>query len=194
MQLSLDNEQELLQQLKLGNAAVFTQLYEAYSEKLYYATLSMVKDEAVAEELVQHIFTRIWQKRDTIEITENFAGYLYRTGQHTVYDFFRKVSRDKALYEKFAAVSTSAYTHIEEALLRKENAGLLQQMLDILPPQRKKVFQLCKLEGLSYKQAGEVLDISPSTVKDHLVKATKSMQDYLKGHPEIVFFLIILLR
>lgn len=188
------NESELLLQLRNGDEAAFTRLYHQYSAQLYYATLSMVKDETMAEELVQLIFTRIWQKRTSLQIEENFAGYLYRSSQHAVYDRFRKISRDKALRERFSNLATSHYTHIEEALLRKEHAGLLQQLLDLLPVQRRKVFQLCKMEGYSYKEAGEQLHIAPSTVKDHLTKATKAIQDYLKEHPEIIFSLFLLFQ
>lgn len=180
--LLTSDERALLQQLQAGNTCAFTRLYHHYSGQLYVNILKMVKDEQVTEEIVQDIFASIWQKRGELQFDHSFAAYLYRMAQNKVVDFYRKLSRDRSLYKKFKAITTEHYSHIEEALHYKENEAILRQAIAILPSQQKKVFQLCKKEGWSYKQAGEQLGISQNTVKEHLVKANTAIRNYLHAN------------
>ena len=62
-----------------------------------------------------------------------------------------------------------------------EKSVLLENAISKLPPQRQQVFRLCKLEGKSYRDVSELLGISLSTISDHIVKATKSIRNYLES-------------
>ncbi len=174
-----DDEKWLLEQLKQGSTAAFTQLFRKYSGPMYFNVLKMVKDEQISEEIVQDIFARIWQKRESIEIEQSFASYIYRIGQNMVIDFYRKLKRDRNLYAHFKAVATENYSHIEEELHGKEYESFLNKAIDTLPPQQKKVYQLCKIEGRTYKEAAIHLGISPFTVKEHFSKAKSSIQKFI---------------
>lgn len=182
---SLHNERALLAQLKEGSAAAFSELYRLYSEQLYYNILAMVKDGHAAEELLQEIFTDIWQKRAGITVERGFAGYLFVAGRNRVYDFFRKAARDRELLARISAIATQEYSHIEEALLAKENADLLQRAIASLPPQRRRAFELCRINGLSYKEASIVMGVSLSTVKDHLANAREAIRAYVASNREM---------
>ena len=152
----------------------------------------MVKDELTAEELVQKVFTRIWKNREKLRIAESFSGYLFRAAQNLTYDYFRKIRRDRELFARFADISTSQYTHVEETLLGREKSELLETVMALLPPQRRKVFYLCRIEGYSYKQAGEQLNITTSTVKDHLIKASRSIRTFLNHYYLLILSLLLL--
>lgn len=179
------NEPELLEALRKGSENAFTRLYHHYSLPLYHNVLSLVKDEHIAEELVQEVFSKIWKQKATITIEKNFAGYLFVMARNRVFDFFQQVNRDQALYEKMKAVASAHYDHIEQALFAKENADLLRRAIDTLPPQRRKAFELCKLEGLTYRQASEEMGISLSTIKDHMVNALESIRIYISKNVEV---------
>jgi len=132
------DEQALLMQLQAGSADAFTQLYQAYAERLYYNILALVKDGLTAEELVQDVFSRIWQKREAIQIDTSFAAYLFTASRNRVYDFFRKLDRDHHLYATIKSAATYEYSYIEEALLDRENADILQKAIKSLPQQRRR--------------------------------------------------------
>ena len=174
-----------------NGSAAFSTLYERYSERLYYNILGLVKDELAAEELLQDVFLRLWQKRDNLKIEKGFANYLFTMSRNSVMDFFRKVKRDQKLYARLKAVATEHYTHIEEALLQKENQGILQEAIEQLSPMRKRVFELCKLDGLSYQEVADRLDISLSTVKDHMAKARQGIREYIFSNRDIVIALCL---
>ncbi|OJY95445.1 MAG: hypothetical protein BGP13_13760 [Sphingobacteriales bacterium 40-81] len=176
------NEGELLQALRQGSEHAFTILYKHYSVPLYYNILSLVKDECTAEELVQDVFSKIWKQKASINIEKSFSGYLFVTARNRVYDFFQQVNRDKVLHAKIMTMASEGYDHIEQALFAKENADLLRKAIDTLPPQRRRAFELCKLEGLTYRQASEEMGISLSTIKDHMVNAFDAIRLYISGH------------
>lgn len=179
------DEKVLLEQLQAGSAEAFTLLYQQYAERLYYNICSLVKDELTAEELVQDIFSRIWQKRETIRIDTSFAAYLFAASRNRVYDFFRKLNRDHHLYARIRAAASYEYTYIEEALLTRENADILQKAIKSLPQQRRRAFELCKIEGCSYKEASEIMGISLSTLKDHMANAREAIRIYVSKHYEV---------
>ncbi len=189
---NIHTEKELLERLQQSDQQAFTQLYHLYSERLYGNLLKLVKSPAAAEEMLQDIFIRVWEKRHAIEIHSSFRAYLFRIGENKVYDFYRKVRRDKDLYAYIKAAATEQYTHIEEALLSRENAQLLQTAIEALPPQRRQVFELCKLQGKSYQEVSSLLNIAPATINDHIVKATRSIRQFMYAHRQTAGALVLL--
>lgn len=180
------SEKSLILQLKGGCTVAFTELYHQYSERLYYNILALVKDNDTAEELVQDIFARIWHKREQLDIEHSFGGYLFTSGRNRVYDFFATATRNHQLYERIRCTASEAYSHIEEALLSRENASILQKAIASLSPQRRRVFELCKLEGCSYKEVSELLSVSMATVKEHMTQARNTLRKYLEEHEEVI--------
>lgn len=187
---SSHNEKELLEELRRDSEPAFTQLYRNYSLPLYYNILSLVKDAHTAEELVQDIFSRIWKQRHHINIEKSFSAYLFVMSRNRVFDFFRQVTRDQQLYSGLKAIASEHYDHIEQALFARENADLLRKAIDTLPPQRRRAFELCKMEGLSYRQASEEMGVSLSTLKDHMVNALETIRLYISKNMEIAGTLV----
>ena len=188
-----NNEQEILSELKAGNEDAFTVLYHQYSGPMYYNVLKMVKDETLAEEIVQDIFTKIWQKRKVINIDVSFASYIYRVSQNSVIDFFRKMERNRELLERFKKSATSNYLHVEEAVCFKESGLLLQKAIETLPPQQKKVYQLCVVEGCTYKDTAFRMEIGHHTVKEYLSKARLTVRTFLEKNIDNPYALLVLL-
>jgi RNA polymerase sigma-70 factor (family 1) len=182
----LYNEQELLNQLRTSDKTAFTQLYKLHSKRIYLNLLKLVKIETIAEEMLQDIFVLIWEKRETIIIEHNFNAYLIRIAENKVFDFFRKAKRDRTLAEYIKNISSATYCHIEEKIFINETSSVFQQALNTLPPQRKQVFCLCKIEGKSYNEVSGLLGISPSTINDHIVKATRTVKKVMLANKETV--------
>lgn len=174
-----------------GDEQAFTVLYGHYGPRLYVNILRMVKDQVQAEEIVQELFTRIWQQRERKGMAENFQGYMYRIGQNLVYDFFRGLKRDAQLLEKFRAFAQQHYEHIEETLQNKQQHTFLQQAMQQLSPQQRRVYELVKMNGYSYKQAAEILGISPLTVKEYLVATNKSIRNYILAKTDAAASILI---
>jgi RNA polymerase sigma factor (sigma-70 family) len=77
------------------------------------------------------------------------------------------------------AATSEQYLYPERDLYNLEYTGLLQKALATLPPQRKRVFEFCKLQGKSYHEVSQLLGMSSSTINDHIVKATHSIRQFM---------------
>lgn len=175
------NEIEVLIQLKAGNAEAFALIYDHYKYKITNNLLRLLRSEELAEEVLQELFVKIWDTRQQLDPEKSFRAYLFRIAENMVIDYYRKAARDKKVRDKLTGTGSELYSHIEETIFSRESALILQGAIDLLPPQRKHVFTLCKLEGRSYKEVSEMLGISHSTINDHLLKANKFLKQHLNS-------------
>lgn len=173
------DEKELLGALRLGDRAAFDVIYFRYSGAIYGRLLKLTRSSDVAAELLQEIFVRVWNKHHLIHPELSFRSWLYQVAENEVYGFYRRLGRDRRLQEHITAGFIEAYTHTEEDIYRRESMELIHEAVNLLPPQRRQVFTLCKLEGKSYEEAADMLGISASTVSNHLVKAMSSVREYV---------------
>lgn len=176
------DEKILILLLAEDNEAAFEKLYRLYSERLFSYLIRVIKLEDVACELLQDIFLKVWNNRKHIDAELCFRSYMFRIAENLVYDFFRKAARDKKLQAILINTACKNYNPIEESICLKENGKLLQSAINTLPPKRRQVFKLVKMEECSYEEVSRLLNISVSTINDHIVKATKSIRENLKRY------------
>lgn len=136
------------------------------------------KSAPLAQDIVQDVFLKIWEKRETLPDIQNFEDYLFIMARNRIISEFRKnlsrpvdISRHDALEGNIPLP--------DEQLSFKQSQELVNKAVDLLPAQRKIVFQLSRTEGLSYGQIAEKLGISKNTVKEHIVKALSFLRTYL---------------
>ncbi|MGE0078272.1 MAG: RNA polymerase sigma factor [Bacteroidales bacterium] len=189
----LDNENDiaLLRRFQQGDESAFTLLFHQHSSALYRKILWMVNDDEIANDLLQELFLKLWETRERIDLSKPFKAYLYTIASNLVYDFFRKSANRKKYEKHLLSLADEHYSHIEEALFSKDNQTLINEAIDQLPPQRKQIFTLCRLEGKSYDEVSDMLKISKSTIQDHIVKANRAIKDYLSNHPDLLIFLLV---
>ncbi len=182
-------DQDLAVLLNQGDRDAFKQLYLIYSPRIYKKILQLVKQPAIAEELLQDVFVKIWEKRGYIDAEKSFQSFLYRIAQNLVTDLFRRLALDRKMMESFIAEASDAYIPFDESA-EIETKQLLQKALNILPAQRKKIYTLIKIEGKTYEEVSNLLGISTSTVNDHVVKATKTLRTYFNANDAATIALI----
>lgn len=173
------DEKELLLRLQEGDHEAFGKLYNFYSDRIYGRLVRLSGSESMAAELLQQTFVILWEKRYTINPELSFKSWLYRVAENNVYQYYRKLARDAKMQQHVMAHFSELYSHSEEDLILKESRQILQEAISKLPEQRRRVFQLCKIEGRSYNEAARILGISPSTVSNHLVKANAIVKTYI---------------
>lgn len=184
------DERTLLSRLREGDEAAFTALYHHYKRRLIGASLRLLKSETLAEEIVQDAFLKIWEQRAQVDPDKPFSAYLHRIAHHLVMDVFRKSASDKKLTDQLIAQAVDYYTHVEETIFAEENRERLNRALDLLPPQRRRVYTLFKLEGKSYREIGAELGISKPTINEHITKANQFMRSHFSTN-NTLFWLIV---
>ncbi len=175
------DEKELLLRLRDGDKNAFSELYIRYKVRITVKLFQLLKIETLVEDTLQELFFRVWDKRETIDPDKSIANYLFRIATNISYDHFRSLAREeKVLTSKeiqLSSYSTDTY--------RKELDEALYKLIDELPPQRKRVFLLCKFENKSYEEVSHLLGISVHAVKDHIVKANQFLKN---NHQKIIRF------
>ncbi|RQP17708.1 MAG: sigma-70 family RNA polymerase sigma factor [Parapedobacter sp.] len=183
------NEKALLLRLRQGDHRAFNSLYDRYKSQLTRNLISLLKDDVLAEDTLQELFFRLWDRRETIDPEQPIAGYLFRISANLVHDHFRKLVRDQKTVRAFWE-TVLLHQEDPDTVRQQEMDETLYKVLDQLSPQRKRVFLLCKFEQKTYQQVADLLHISVSAVRDHIIKANK----YLKSQydrPESSALLVI---
>lgn len=182
----------LLRRIAEGDEAAFSQLFHAWKGKLYGFLLDLTHAEAKAEDMVQDIFAKVWQRRGQLEDITNFSAYLFRMAQNHAIDQLRRLSRESAFLASLAG-SESPSSSPEDSLLKKEVLSLIQQAIETLPPRQKEIYHLHQQQGLKHEEIAIRLGLSISTVQNHMFRALENIRTYLNAHfPDAAAWLMIL--
>lgn len=183
----------LVSLLKTGNEGAFTEIYNRFHQPVYGYLLSLVKSTVMAEDLVNEIFLKLWEIREKLEIKTNFSAYLFRICHNQAADATKKIAGERLLraellrhYQEFSSVEQWSPKELYQY------DALAEQALDSLSPQSRKVYELCRREGKSYREVAEELHISPYTVKEHMSKALTTLRSFLREKGEIAVIFILL--
>jgi RNA polymerase sigma-70 factor (ECF subfamily) len=192
MQQSI-NGNELLIRVVQGDEIAFGQLFRQYKDKLYSFILHLSGSATIAEDVLQDVFLKIWRDRHQLTNIDNFNAYLYRMAQNTAINVLRRQSREALLLTEVQRLAPHGVQG-DELLAAKEVRTALQQAINNLPPQQRKVYQLGKEQGLTYEQIAVSLGISTSTVRNHMVQALKTIREYIALHfPTLLIYLVPML-
>jgi RNA polymerase sigma-70 factor (family 1) len=191
-----NDERELLLRLRDGDHTAYTQLYKQYSAILYNNVLRLVNDPDAAEDLLQDLFLKVWTNRAAIDPGLAFKGYLFTCSRNLVYDYLRRTNVRQQLERYMLMVLREGYQHIQEDIFYRETSEILRNAIAQLPPQRQKIYTMCKLEGLSYDEVAKSLNIGRATVQDHMVKANRFIKEKIRSTDVVILagvFSILLL-
>lgn len=186
----LQIEKEFLRQLIAGDATAFRKIYELYQGKLFLYTFRFTKSKSAAEEIVQEVFVRIWERRAQIDEVRNFNAYILRITKNLLIDGLKKAALDRNLQEKIHHSMQALKSTPADELIEKEIARLYQQALDTLTPSQKNVFLLSREEELSYDEIAQKLNIAKNTVRNQMSDALRSIREYLTSHPDLACLLL----
>lgn len=160
-----------------GDIDQYESIYKTYFRPLYIYACTIVNDEAQAEEIVQNLFLKIWERKEKLAIETSLKAYLYKCIYHDSLNYLKHL-KVRSNYEIHAVnvmkntTSASAgnklsYNNLEEKL---------RQALNELPEQCRTVFQMSRYEELRYREIAGRLGISEKTVENHMGKALKLLR------------------
>lgn len=172
----LAEEQLLLMKIAEGDEGAFGQLFDHYRNRVYTYAYRYLKSKELAEEIVQEVFIKIWRKRLELSEVINFGGYLRTVSVHKTLDALKKIKLDQQSSMLSLSDWTEADHDPEAQILLKDTQDYIDIAISKLPKQQREVYQMCHLQGMKQKEAAEILNISPNTVKVHLREAVKNMK------------------
>ncbi|MBE8721935.1 RNA polymerase sigma-70 factor [Sphingobacterium pedocola] len=167
---------EILLQIKQGDKAAFRLLYDVYAPLVFDLAHKLLKDTAVAEEIVQDCFVKLWGNREQIRIDQNIWPLIYVSAKRLCYNQLRHARVAKNYLKQ---VENIVVNDVQEKLDLRELEGQLEQSIAKLPKQQKTALQLSRMEGYSHQQIAHEMGISPNTVKNHITQGLKSLRKTL---------------
>ena len=182
------------EQLKKGSHSTYKELFTRWYEPLCNYAFSIVRDMDEAEDIVQKMFCKLWDNRENINIRTSVKSYLYRA-VHT--DCISRVQRVKTRAEQnqhYSNVMPQVVNNTSERVKHKELESSISNAIGQLPPQCKKVFEMSRMQHLSYSEIAQELGISNNTVENHISKALKLLRANLKDFLMALLLLNILLN
>ncbi|MBO9676061.1 MAG: sigma-70 family RNA polymerase sigma factor [Sphingobacteriaceae bacterium] len=182
-------EKELLTGLKAGDKVAFKQLYEVYSGRLASKLIYLLKSEELAQDVLQDVFLKIWINREMIDTELSFGAFLYKIATNLSKNVIRKNVYDQLMRHQIG--QEEAYHPMEEGDDAEQAKAILDQAMDQLTDRQREVYTLHKLEGLSYQEISEKLNISLSAINHHIQKANKQLKAVLKSRSFEIFILLL---
>ncbi|WP_163716541.1 RNA polymerase sigma-70 factor [Mangrovibacterium lignilyticum] len=188
------NEKEIFRKMCRGDEGAFEYFFKKYYHRLYSYSLEILKDGLAAEEIVEELYTSIWEKRSQIELQSSPGAYLFKTAyNHCLNQIKHKKVEDK-YYSYFknqlaiADLEIANNSYPLSTLIEREFEASLEKSIEKLPDQCQQIFRMSRLEGRKNQEIAEKLKISVNTVKTQLQRALARVRKDLKHYFVVLFF------
>lgn len=179
----------LIKAFKEGNEQAFEKLFEQYHKKLYAFLFRLLNSKEDAEEIVQETFIKIWEKREDFNEGYPFQSFLFKIAKNAFLNLNRKKVNRKVFEDHLNFLNEISSGNTDDYIIFKETTEIINTVIGGLPPKRKEIFLLRRIEGLSRKEIANKLEISIITVDSQLLKANKYLKEELKKYSLLMIIL-----
>jgi len=180
------NDKILIQQIADEDEGAFEELFSKYFHYLHNVAYNRLQSKEVADDIVQEVFTDIWNNRNSLNIHTSFQAYLHRAVKNKVYKFIRHQSvRNKEMYIQRIYdeyYKKSSFPRADASVHHEDLKNLVTQYLDELPQKSRTIFSMSRDEHYTHNEIAEELNCSPKTVEYHIGKALKHLRINLKDY------------
>jgi RNA polymerase sigma-70 factor (ECF subfamily) len=173
-----------------GDESGFNYLVEKYHRAMVHFLFRMVRSQAVAEELAQEVFLRVYRSRESYRAEAKFTTWLYRIATNLAVNHARDTKHERAAQNVYLDVPDEETgttpevaddePTVEQRMLREERMAAIRKHVMALPERQRMAVLMHKYQGLDYRQIGEVLKLSESATKSLLFRAYQTLRDKLK--------------
>jgi len=180
--IQMKTEAELISNVKAGMTSAFDALFEIYSLKIYSFAFSILKSKEDSEDVVQHTFFKVWEKRESINNNLAFKSYLFTIAYNVSIDMLRERLKEKGHRESISVMASSNY-NLEDRIEFGDLLDRINQIAKDLPPRKREIYQLSRVHNLSYSEIAEKLNISVKTVENGIGYSLKYIKTHLGNDP-----------
>ncbi|NDP20137.1 MAG: RNA polymerase sigma-70 factor [Paludibacter sp.] len=178
---------ETIKALREGNHLAFEELFDSWYEPLCRYAFSILRDMDEAEDVVQRVFCKLWDQHEKLDIRSSINSYLYRMVHNDSLNQIQQITSHKVHNQNFISTVNNDVNSTSEHIEGNELQKAIENAMEKLPPQCKRVFEMSRLEQLSYSEIAKNLNISTNTVENHISKALKLLR------VELIEFLTVLI-
>jgi RNA polymerase sigma-70 factor (family 1) len=180
--MTVEEENNWLRLVATGDEHAFRSLYDEYATKVYAWAFPYLKNPLPAQDVVQEVFLKVWEKRSDLSSLNNFPGWLrILTRNYLINSLQKKIPanfQEDISRLEFAEKGLRPSAQLDY----KEMTGIIQQAVYALPPRQQQVYKLSRDKDLTLNEIAGELGISYNTVREHMTAALKSIRAYLEEH------------
>lgn len=179
------SDEQLSSMLEAGNKLAFTTIYNRYWHPLWVFAVKSLRTEEDAKDLVQDVFSTIWEKHTNIRIHTSLKAFLYKTMLHLLIKQVKKTKNAQRFYEQLQAhfdqYSDWQQSPTEQHLAETELIARFEEVVAGMPPKMKAAFMASRSEELNYQEIANQMGISRESVRTHIKHALKLLRKQLNS-------------
>ncbi|BDD00882.1 DNA-directed RNA polymerase sigma-70 factor (plasmid) [Persicobacter psychrovividus] len=183
-----DNENLLL--FLKGDIKAYETIFRAYYEPLCQFSMRYLADPQQSEEVVQELFTTLWEKRASLNISTSLKSYLFGATRNNCLQLIRKQKVRDKYQNEVAAMHQNQHFEDLDVMVELELSEKIQQIIAQLPDQRRKIFMMSRFEGKKYQEIADELGLSVKTIENQMSSALKSLRLALHEYLPLLLFII----
>ena len=173
----------MFEKIRNDDRKALERLFQQYYQRLCRLAYFLLNDRHLAEEVVSDVFVNLWQKRRQLHISTNLEGYLYISTKNRSKAHLRK----KQVYHDELTLLANNVNHAltndpEQEMIHQELRVQCQQACEALPPKCRLIFEMSRVDGLTYRQISEALDLSQKTVENHVLNALAQIRKRVRSY------------
>ncbi len=185
-------ESTIFDLLSQDSEYAFQLIFDRYRNRIYQLAMLYVKSPAIAEEIVQDTFLKLWFQRKNLASIRSFEPWLFTVCKNCTLNYLKKIANEWKAREKWKGLHPLSANTTDHKLLNAQYDELLFKAVARLPTQQQHIYRLAKEQGMSYDAIGQKLSLSPLTVKTHMTRALRSVRDFFSRHGEIFMLSAVL--
>lgn len=175
-----------------GSEYAFQLIFDRYRDHIYHVAMLYLKSPALAEEVVQDVFLKLWFQRQDVQKVHSMQAWLYTIAKNVCLNLLRKVAKERNVFEKLGDHNSASENNVDFKIRNDECSELIEKAVSNLSLRQQQVYRLAREAGQSYEEIGKTLSMSPLTVKTHMSRALDTIREYLKKHGELYILVFLM--
>ena len=185
-------DSEILLAIRQGNERVYETIFRKHYQALCNYACGILKDMDDAEEVVQSIFLKFWEQRESIEINVSLKSYLYRAVHNTCLNRLKHLKIQETYRQYVGDYLEETFDSATEIMDKNELESRIANALEKLPEQCRIIFKMSRFEELKYQEIADKLELSIKTIENQIGKALRIMRTELADYLPIILIFILL--
>ncbi|WP_276880358.1 RNA polymerase sigma factor [Bacteroides heparinolyticus] len=177
---SQDEAQALVKALKEGNQLAFSIVYKTYAAQIFSLAFKYLLNKELAEDAVQNLFLKLWLKKEEIDETKPINRYLFTILKNDLLNTLRDLKKNIYLLEDCLSMVLELEDNSQNENLKQEQMNIIQQALEQLSPQRRKVFEMKVSGKYSNQEIADKLNLSINTIKFQYSQSLKQIRSTVR--------------
>jgi RNA polymerase sigma-70 factor (ECF subfamily) len=178
------NEQEITE-------PEFEEMFKTHFRALHSYAFTIIREESHAEEIVQQVFYKVWERKKDLNINQSLKSYLYQSVYNESLNYLKHLKVKKAHQSYILSTSGEEESSSSKKLMVKELEAKIVEALKLLPEQCRTIFQLSRFENLKYREIADQLGLSVKTVENQMGKALRIMRTHLAEYLPVIIAIVL---